>query len=440
MTKKKYTIVGLGSRSVMYSDALLDKYAEHSMLVAVCDTNPGRLNLKLAACAEAGTETKGYPAEEFEKMIRETKPDTVIVTTVDRYHDDYICKAMEMGCDVITEKPMTIDERKCQRIIDTCRKTGRNCRVTFNYRYSPPRTQIKDLLMSGLIGDVLSVDFNWLLNTRHGADYFRRWHRHKENSGGLLVHKATHHFDLINWWLGTVPESVYAKGKRNFYLPETAERYGLSNRGERCKQCPEFERCRFSLDMKSKKTLHKMYLETEHHDGYFRDKCVFSKDIDIEDTMHMIVLYRNGATMSYSLNAFMPWEGLRVAINGSKGRIEHVCQETVYVSGDGNVPGRLVPEGTRTIVYPHFEPAYEVDIWTGSGGHGGGDPALLEDLFSESPPQDKYLRAADYRGGAWSILTGIAGNRSIEENRTVQADELISGLDEPDYPLSPGHN
>ncbi|MFW6152716.1 MAG: Gfo/Idh/MocA family protein, partial [Verrucomicrobiota bacterium] len=140
---KKYAIVGVGSRSRMYSKALLDKYAGHSKLVAVCDRNPGRLNLALSKCTEAGAETKGYPAGEFEKMIRETQPDTVIVTTVDRYHDDYICKAMEMGCDTITEKPMTISEQKCQRIIDTCRKTRRDCRVTFNYRYSPPRTQIK---------------------------------------------------------------------------------------------------------------------------------------------------------------------------------------------------------------------------------------------------------------------------------------------------------
>lgn len=418
----------------MYSKALLNKYSEHSSLVAVCDTNPGRMNLRLARCAEAGTETKGYPAAEFEDMIEETKPDTVIVTTVDREHDHYICRAMELGCDVITEKPLTTDARKCQRIINTCRETGRDCRVTFNYRYSPPRTQIKDLLMSGLIGDILSVDFNWLLDTRHGADYFRRWHRNKHNSGGLLVHKATHHFDLINWWLDTVPESVYAQGNRNFYLPETAERYGLSNRGERCSNCPEFEGCPFALDLKSSEKLRTLYLEAEHHDGYFRDKCVFSEDIDIEDTMHLIISYRNGATMSYSLNAFMPWEGLRVAVNGSKGRIEHVCQETVYVSGDGNVPGELVPEGTKTIVYPHFKPAYELDVWTGSGGHGGGDPVLQEDLFSESPPKDKYLRAADYRGGAWSILAGIAGNRSIDEKRAVRTDELVSGLDEPDYP------
>ncbi len=434
MAKKKYAIVGVGGRSEMYKVALLKDYSENSQLVAACDTNQGRLDMTLAECSEAGIPAKSYPAGEFEKMIRETKPDTVIVTTVDCYHDDYICKAMEMGCDVITEKPMTTDAQKCQRIIDVCRKTGRNCRVTFNYRYSPARTQIKDLLMSGLIGDVLSVDFNWLLNTRHGADYFRRWHRNKENSGGLLVHKATHHFDLINWWLGTVPESVYAQGKRSFYLPSTADRYGLSNRGERCNGCTEFEACKFALDMSANENQRRLYLENEHYDGYFRDKCVFSKDIDIEDNMQVVVSYRNGATMSYSLNAFMPWEGLRIAINGSKGRIEHVCQETVYVSGDGTVPGEMVPEGTKTIVYPHFEPAYKIDVWKGEGGHGGGDPALLKDLFSEHPPEDKYLRAADYRGGAWSILTGIAGNRSIEENRTVRTDELILGLDEPDYP------
>ena len=63
-------------------------------------------------------------------------------------------------------------------------------------RTSPPRTQVKDILMSGVIGDVLSVDFHWMLNTHHGADYFRRWHRNKKNSGGLMVHKASHHFDV----------------------------------------------------------------------------------------------------------------------------------------------------------------------------------------------------------------------------------------------------
>jgi hypothetical protein len=119
---------------------------------------------------------------------------------------------MNAGCDVITEKPMTTDAPQCLQILETCRRTGRRCRVAFNYRYSPPRAQVKDLLMRGEIGDVLSVDFHWLLNTHHGADYFRRWHSQKKISGGLFVHKSTHHFDLVNWWLGAVPVSVAATG------------------------------------------------------------------------------------------------------------------------------------------------------------------------------------------------------------------------------------
>ena len=131
--------------------------------------------------------------------------------------------AMELGCDVISEKPLTIDAASCQRILDTQRKTGMRCRVAFNYRYSSPRTQVKELLASGVIGEVHSVDFHWLLDTRHGADYFRRWHRNKANSGGLLVHKATHHFDLVNWWLDSVPEHVFASGHRRYYTGEQAD-------------------------------------------------------------------------------------------------------------------------------------------------------------------------------------------------------------------------
>ena len=129
-------------------------------------------------------------------MLAEQRPQTVIVTSPDATHHEYILQAMEAGCDVITEKPMTTDAARCRQILDVSRRTGRRCRVTFNYRYSPPRSQVKDLLMSGAIGEVLSVDFHWLLNTHHGADYFRRWHASKAISGGLFVHKSTHHFEI----------------------------------------------------------------------------------------------------------------------------------------------------------------------------------------------------------------------------------------------------
>jgi len=437
MAKKRYAQVGIGARSLMYSEAIVEQYPETNELVALCDNNLGRLRDRARWAASRGVEVPIYLDTEFDRMIAETKPDVVIVTSKDATHDQHICRAMELGCDVITEKPMTIDEHRCQRILDTQKRTGRKVTVTFNYRYSPPRTQVKDLLMSGVIGDVLSVDFHWLLDTHHGADYFRRWHRNKRNSGGLLVHKATHHFDLINWWLSTVPEHVYAEGARNFYRPETAQRYGLTRRGERCLDCPEATKCPFYLDLRAYPDLTEIYLKNEQFDGYFRDRCVFSEEIDIEDTMHLVVRYRNGVTMSYSLHAFMPWEGYIVSFNGMKGRLEHIAQETVYISGDGTTPGQLKPGETRIRILPHFRAPYEVDIWTSEGGHGGADPVMLGVLFDPTTGPDKYLRAADQRAGAWSIMTGITANRSMEWGRPVRIDELVHGLELPDYPPMP---
>jgi predicted dehydrogenase len=298
-------------------------------------------------------------------------------------------------------------------------------------------TQVKDLLMSGVIGEVLSLEFSWILDTRHGADYFRRWHRNKANSGGLMVHKATHHFDLINWWLSDVPERVYAMGHRRFYTPKTADRYGLTNRAERCLECAESGRCPFYLDLRASEELQNLYVENEHYDGYFRDRCVFSPLIDIEDTMDLVVSYAGGAKMSYSLNAFTPWEGYLVALNGSKGRLERKEVHSSYISGDGSVPHKVFRQSSYTRVFPHFKQPYEVEVWTGEGGHGGGDPVLLDDIFNPHPKPDKYLRAADHRAGAYSILTGIAANRSMESGQSICIADLVQGLRLPDYPPMP---
>ena len=435
MSKKtRFAIVGLGIRSEMYTEAIVNKYPVSCQLVGLCDINPGRLRDRQKWAEVHGTKVPGYGAENFEQMIIETKPDCVVVTTKDCHHDEYICRAMERGCDVITEKPLTTDESKCQRIIDTQKKTGRKCTVTFNYRYSPPRTQVKELLMEGVIGKVLSIDFHWMLDREHGADYYRRWHRNKVNSGGLLVHKATHHFDLVNWWLSSIPKSVFAMGHRKFYTPEMADRFGLSNRGKRCLGCTAASRCAFYLDLEYFKELKKLYLENEQYDGYFRDQCVFSEEIDIEDCMVATVEYYSGTKLSYSLNTFMPWEGYLVVFNGSKGRLEHKCEEQVYISGDGSLPGSLKQEGTWIKIYPLFDPAYEVDVWGGAGGHGGADPLMLEDIFQPGKSKDKYLRKADQRAGAYSILCGIAANHSIDTGKLVYIDNLVKNLENPEYP------
>ncbi|MCX7590630.1 MAG: Gfo/Idh/MocA family oxidoreductase [Kiritimatiellae bacterium] len=438
MSQKRYVQVGMGARAEMYVEAITKKYRDTSQLVALCDLNPGRVALYKRRLIEQGYgEIAGYQAEAFDRMLAVHKPHTVIVTTRDCFHDEYICRAMEAGCDVITEKPLTVDAKKCQRIVDSVRRTGRDLRVTFNYRYSPPRSQVKQLLMEGVIGRILSVDFEWNLDLRHGADYYRRWHRNKVNSGGLLVHKATHHFDLVNWWLSSTPRSVIASGRRAFYLPETAERLGLRSRTERCHTCPHKAdgSCRFALDLAGNPKLRELYLEQENFDGYYRDRCVFSPEIDIEDSMTLVVEYANGVHMSYCLTAFVPWEGYRICFTGDRGRLEHQMVESSYVSGEGTVPGETVHEKTFIRIFPHFAAPYEVPLVTIRGGHGGGDDALLEDIFSENPPPDPLRRAAGLMEGAWSILTGVAANISIERGGLpVNVASLVSGLTEPDWP------
>ncbi|NWG13857.1 MAG: Gfo/Idh/MocA family oxidoreductase [Acidobacteria bacterium] len=320
----------------MYQRAIYSTYKDYAEMVGRCDTNEGRLKLAQAKSA-TGKDVPAFLAKDFEAMIRNTRPDFVVVTTVDGFHHEYIIKGMEMGCNVITEKPMTIDAPKCQSIIDAHKKTGKSIRVTFNYRYSPPRTQVKDILMSGEIGDILSMDFRRLLNTMHGMDYLRRRHSQKKFSGGLMVHKATHHFDLVNWWLSAVPVTVMANGKREFYTPEMAKRLGLSSHHERCHTCPEKDKCSFAMDLEQAWGLKSLYLGNEKYDSYFRDRCVFRPDIDIEDNMNVIVQHDNKVRMSYSLNAFNAWEGYIINFDGTKGRLEHRIVEQVYVSGTDTV-------------------------------------------------------------------------------------------------------
>jgi predicted dehydrogenase len=426
--RKRFAIVGLGSRYRMYQNAIHTSHQDYAELVGLCDLNPGRVQLAVKRSAAAGVTVPGYVHTDFDRMIRETKPDYVIVTTMDSTHDEYLVRAMELGCDTITEKPMTTTPEKAQRILDARARTGKQVRVLFNYRYSPPRTQVKDILMSGEIGEVLSVDFQWLLNSTHGADYFRRWHGQKKFSGGLMIHKATHHFDLVNWWLGAIPVSVTATGKREFYTPAMARRFGLESHHERCHTCPEKDKCGFFMSLADNPQLKEVYLDNEHHDGYFRDQCVWNPRIDIEDTMNVIVGYDNRVTLNYSLNAFNAWEGYQIAFNGTLGRLEHSIVEQVYVNAadSDDAQGAIADGGLRTRVIPLRGAGKAITPWTGTGSHGGGDKLMLDDIFLPKPPADKYLRAADERAGAHSILIGAAANH-----------KLVSGLGRPDYAPMP---
>lgn len=389
---------------MMFARAIVERYADAAALVGLCDPNPKRSAwVRDQLCADIPT------YQDFETMVHQTRPDTVIVTTVDRYHAEYIRRAFALGCDVICEKPLAITAEMCRDIIDAENEYGRKVTVTFNCRFMPYFARIKSLLAGGLVGRVLNVDFEWLLDTSHGADYFRRWHRRMENSGGLLVHKATHHFDIVNWLLEQDPVTVSANGTLKYYGKTR------KNTGERCLTCPHTDTCEFRFRDAQVPYIQHMYFEAEDCDGYYRDRCVFSDEIDIYDNMSLSVRYSQDTLMSYSLVAHSPYEGWRMSISGVNGRLE----ASQFSSG----PFRK-ESLEHVCFYNRLGERIQYDIPKGEGSHGGGDEKLLR-MMLRGGVDDPLGQFAGSREGVMSAMIGIAANASIAQSRTVAVKELL---------------
>ena len=370
------------------------------------DLNPARL----AVVAEARRRRGRRSRPTSTRCSRRAKPHTLVVCTRDDTHADIIVDALERGIDVVTEKPMATTAEDCRRILDAERRTGRRVDVAFNYRFAPTSRKIRELLAAGRIGTVTSVDFHWYLDTVHGADYFRRWHAYRRHSGILFVHKATHHFDLLNWWIDADPVRIFAQG--------ALRKYGAAGpyRWTRCKGCPHAGECEFYLDIGADPWLDSLYEAPSAEDGYLRDACVYRADIDIWDTMSAAMLYANGVQVSYSLNAYMPIEGYHLAFNGTHGRIEVRMYEKQAFEA---------PHGRDEILVLGTDRSVErIAVEHGPGGHFGGDPLLHRSLF-EPEGDDPMRQRAGARAGALSVLTGVAAARSVETGRPVEILPLL---------------
>ena len=298
--RKRYAIIGTGERATgMWGRQIRERYSDVVEFVGLVRHQPQ---------ARRGFEgADGRRLSDVHELRRDDRQGEAR-----RHHGDdegfartatTSCARSTRGFDVMTEKPMVIDEKQCQAVLDAEKRNKKKIIVTFNYRFAPKHRTVKEILMSGEIGKVLSVDFAWYLDVYHGADYFRRWHAYKNGGGSLWVHKATHHFDLVNWWLGADPVEVVANGQLQVYGKNG------TIRGTNCRVCPHKKECQFYYDINTNPTRMRLYAAAEDADGYYRDGCVYRNDIDIYDSMQAIVKYSNGATMAYSLDAHMPFEG-----------------------------------------------------------------------------------------------------------------------------------
>ncbi len=424
--KLKVVLVGTGVRgSSFWGQRLVENYSDILEFVGLCDINPGRLKY-----ARDYMKVSCPLFLDFDKMIVETRPDLILVVTKDSTHHEFIVKGLDYGIDVLTEKPLTTDARKCQEIVDAERRSGKKMIIGFNYRWSPYNTKIKELIAENTIGKLVSVDFHWYLNTYHGASYFRRWHGMKEDGGTLFVHKSTHHFDLLNWWIDSDPFEVFAYGDLEFY--------GSNGpfRGDKCRTCLHKNECDFFWDITTNKRYMDLYVENEHYDNYIRDNCLFRKEINIYDKMSAQVKYANNVILNYSLTTYSPYEGWRVSFNGTEGRIE-AWMDIPYLS-DMNVDqaelhakemdqsGNDKEEYAPIIIHNLWKKYEKINVPMERGGHGGGDERLHDKIFSNPDMPDPYGRAAGLRDGVMSVLIGIAARKSIEAGEKIRIAELTS--------------
>ncbi|MDD4108992.1 MAG: Gfo/Idh/MocA family oxidoreductase [Prolixibacteraceae bacterium] len=423
--KLKLAMVGTGVRGTgFWGSRVMANYGDIVEFVGLCDINTGRLEL-----AKQTMKINCPVFTDFDKMMTETRPDMVIVTTIDATHHIFIIRAMELGADVITEKPMTTDEVKCQAILDAEKRTGKKCIVGFNYRYGTLFSAIKEQLAKKPVGDITSVDFHWYLNIFHGASYFRRWHGERDKSGTLLVHKATHHFDLLNWFIDSDPVEVTAYG--------ALEHYGKNNpfRGVNCRNCAYTDKCDYFWDITKDKNSYKLYVQNEKYDGYLRDNCLWRENIDIFDKMSAQIKYANNIIVNYSLTTYSPYEGWRLAFNGKDGRIEswedlpwrqqEKINQAELHAAEMNQRSAGEVRYDEIFVMKNFETEYEmIKVEAARGGHGGGDTRLQDKIFRNPDMADPYKHSAGTRDGAMSCLIGIAARKSIDEQRPVKIEEL----------------
>ena len=416
MERRKVVLIGASYRGMHgFIKTLLRNHQNTHEVVGILDISLEKIR---DLCDYIGKEFQGFV--DFTEMVEIVKPDIAIIATIDSVHVDYLEKCLEAGIECIVEKPLCIDAEQCRRVRAAQTRFPDVQTVTaHNLRYNPYMLKIKELVDAGEIGRIRSILFEELLDMDHGASYFRRWNREKKHSGGLIIHKASHHFDIMNWFAGSKPKSLCAQGGLLAYGAKNSP-FAQNEMGTTCHECSKTkEECVMRSTLSGVR--YQLYKNALATNGYTPDLCVFSPEIDSEDFVGLSYDYENGIHASYSLCAHSTIESMRIGIEGTKGRLEyHVVYDmnSLVTKSEGNVA-----EHYHSLKIIPFEASVrEIEVKKVEGGHGGGDTLLCGDLFGSSSSSAK----ASLEDGIQAVLIGVAANESIKEKRTIDIQSLAS--------------
>ena len=374
----RFGIIGTGGRGIgSYGCGLRQSFADQADIVALSDVDPVRLQFGATHLEVERTDT------DPSVVLNNPEVDAVVITTTDATHADLACAALEAGKHVICEKPIATTVADCNRIRDAARRSPGGFMTGFVLRYVPFYDRMHHAIVSGEIGDPRLVT---MTDNRDGAGYFRRWHRLRANSGGLLVHKSCHALDIAGWMLGARPVSVSATGGVAVFTPKDWA-------GERCLTCDAKDTCPEYFDI-TQDWHRQLYYEAEATSGYVFDTCVFNSEKDTVDHASASIEYEGGKRVSYSLCLFASYTTREIGVWGEDGKVE---------GRDGAEAFRLT--GRRD------ERDEERPVQVARGGHGGGDTRLLADALTVFRGERDPVAGLD--AAYWAAVLGIAAEESV---------------------------
>lgn len=415
-----------GTSSLGFGDDGED-LSDHGTVVAVVDPDEARVAAFNADIVPTEHERIScYPPDAFDRMVTETRPDAVIVTSPDHTHGGYILRALDLDLDVVTEKPMVATAAEAGRVLAAEKSSRGTVQVTHNLRFTPRHMRVKEMVAEGMIGRPLQVLLDYHVDRVHGASYFLRWNRTRSASGGLSVHKSTHHIDLVSWWLGQEPVSAYALGGRSYYGAESPHRpRGAEGRpvpNDQVREADPYYQAQSEAGTfpgpATTDRVGMFGLPYAHQYPAGRDDYLYDDEIDIEDHFTALLDFDRGAHLAYMINFSSAWEGYRITLTGTEGEIE-IAQGRRPDGEDLGMPSAIS-------FRPLFGEPRSIEVETGAGGHGGADPLMRSDLFRGPSERSRRLGlAADSREGAVAVAAGEAIWRSIALGAPVSVRDLL---------------
>ena len=414
-SKKQVVVIGASYRGMhCFIKNIMAQHGNDYEIAGICDISFEKvmdLNDYLTSSFKAYTDV--------DKMLTDIKPDIAVIANIDCVHVDYLEKTLAAGVRTVVEKPLCIDAEQCKRVRSAAAANPDIEAVTaHNLRYCPFALKMKEVLDSGRIGEIRSINFTEMLDIDHGASYFHRWNRTMKASGGLLIHKSSHHFDLMNWFTGAYAEEVSAHGSLLAYGTDNCP-FESSEIAANCHNCSKSkDECRYKSDL-GNGVRYQMHKRNLKHGYYTPDLCVFSPEIDIMDHIGVGITYTNGVHACYTLCAHSAVESMRIEIEGTIARLEY---EIIY-NAPANVSKSLGDSGEHasSLKIAEYGKAYEdIKIPKVKGGHGGADVLMCRDLFGDSNSNAK----ASLEDGVQAVLIGVAANESMQQGKVVRVQDL----------------